>query len=113
MVADSNWPLASPSLVLGWQCEDGRPADCPNSDGTQSPILRRKGGRSRPEAALNPSFTPEEEELLIKLKEGKEGLKWAAIHKKFSEQYSTAHIWLPSFQSLCYFRGLLHTLAGT
>lgn len=76
-------------LQFDWDpCGDGQPAACPNSDGTQSPVLR-KGGQRRPEAVSNPSFTPEEEELpvLINLKEGKEGLTWAAIHKKFSEQY--------------------------
>lgn len=74
-------------LQFDWDpCEDLQPVACSNSDGTQSPISR-KGDRRRLEAASNSSFTPEEEELLINLKEGKEGLTWAAIHKKFSEQY--------------------------
>jgi len=70
-------------LQFDW---DDRQARCPRSNKSRAPMLR-KGNRRRLDAGPRLAFTPEEDELLLKLKNGKNGLTWPAIHRLFSDHF--------------------------
>ncbi len=65
---------------------DSRQAGCPSSNGRGAPAPR-KGCRRKRDAASSDVFTKEEDELLIRLKEGSERLTWPTIHRQFSEGF--------------------------